>query len=350
MKIWIDIDNSPHVPFFVPIVERLCSDGHDIWITARTYAQTLELLNASGMPYEHIGAHAGKSRAKKILNLLNRARLLTDAAKRVKPDIAVSHGSRAQVLAARVLGIRSLVLFDYESTEMFIFKTFASVLACPSVLNDGVLEASGIPLSKVRWYSGLKEDVYLPRFRPISGFPDQMRWPQGKIIAVVRPSSMVSNYHDRRSEAILSEVIHHIGNHPEVFGYVVPRTSADRRFVEHLLSEGRYKNVSVAKNAADGLQLVFWSDVVFSGGGTMNREAALLGVPTFSLFTGPRPAVDQYLAENGKLSFLEKPEDVGSVQLKARQKDASFRYSENTTLREVCNVILSTGNVSVADG
>ncbi len=340
MKIWIDIDNSPHVPFFTPIIKRLREQQHDVWITTRKYAQTLELLNASGFPFIQIGEHAGKNTVKKILNLLGRSRLLARAARLIRPDIAVSHGSRAQVLSAKMLGIPSLVLFDYEWTEMHLFKRLATRLACPSVLDSEILHASGIPQSKVKYYSGLKEDVYLPFFKPDPRFVDAMKWPKDKIVVVVRPSSMVSNYHDSKSEQILAEVIKTIGRRRDIFGYVTPRTSTDTRFVLDLVGGLNFDNIQVAEKAVDGMQLIFWCDMLFSGGGTMNREAALLGVPTLSLFTGRRPAIDQYLAERGMLRFLQNPEDVVSIQFRKREKSASFRYPEKGTLQEVCDLVI----------
>ena len=42
----------------------------------------------------------------------------------------------------------------------------------------------------------------------------------------------------------------------------------------------------------------------------MNREAAALGVPVYSIFRGKIGAVDHYLARQGRLTILESPEDV----------------------------------------
>ena len=40
MRVWVDITNSPHVPFFRPLLRLLAEDGHDVEVTARDYAQT----------------------------------------------------------------------------------------------------------------------------------------------------------------------------------------------------------------------------------------------------------------------------------------------------------------------
>ena len=44
MRVWIDVSNSPQVPFFRPLIALLESRGHEVEVTTRDYAQTLELL------------------------------------------------------------------------------------------------------------------------------------------------------------------------------------------------------------------------------------------------------------------------------------------------------------------
>src|SRR5208283_5511531 len=68
----------------------------------------------------------------------------------------------------------------------------------------------------------------------------------------------------------------------------------------------------IPEHAVDGLNLIWHSDLVISGGGTMNREAAALGVPVYSIFRGEIGAVDRYLAESARLVLLEKVEDLSS--------------------------------------
>ena len=71
----------------------------------------------------------------------------------------------------------------------------------------------------------------------------------------------------------------------------------------------------------NGLNLIWHSDFVVSGGGTMNREAAALGVPVYSIFRGKIGAVDQYLAHNGRLTLLENVEDVKTkMEIVSRDK------------------------------
>jgi hypothetical protein len=90
-----------------------------------------------------------------------------------------------------------------------------------------------------------------------------------------------------------------------------PRLFADRRVI-------------IPERAVDGLNLMWHSDLVISGGGTMNREAAALGVPVYSIFRGTIGAVDRYLAETGRLVLLESREDV-LKKLKIIRRDREGR-------------------------
>src|SRR5687768_7168116 len=96
--IWIDLDNSPHVPLFVPIIRHYRERDVDVIVTARDHSQTIELLNLAGLEstYHVIGRHYGRSKLNKIRGLFARAVKLASHIKRKRKRVAVaiSHGSR----------------------------------------------------------------------------------------------------------------------------------------------------------------------------------------------------------------------------------------------------------------
>ncbi len=339
MKIWIDIDNSPHVPFFVPIVAALKARGDSVLITTRRYAQTLELLERSGLEYKVVGEHAGASRLLKIINLLGRSWELSHTVRTFAPDVAISHGSRALSVCAWMMNIPSVLYFDYEWTEMHIFKRCASILACPTVLPESMLVEAGLPLQKIRRYDGFKEEVYLPSFIPNPNFRASLNIPDDKVMLTIRPSSMTSNYHDQRSEQILIALLTRLRSEPNVIAIVTPRTTTDAALVQRIIREQSLQNVRIPEHSLPGMQLLFWSDVVVSGGGTMNRESALLGTRTYSMFTGKRPSIDTYLASQGKLQFLEEPNQVQNIELLRERKDPAFRYSSDTLIKRIVDLV-----------
>src|SRR5260370_17595831 len=50
-KVWIDLDNSPHVPFFLPIIEELEKKGYQTVLTARDASQLPTFLHFYHLPY-----------------------------------------------------------------------------------------------------------------------------------------------------------------------------------------------------------------------------------------------------------------------------------------------------------
>ncbi|HUH66148.1 MAG TPA: DUF354 domain-containing protein, partial [Syntrophales bacterium] len=131
-KIWIDLDNSPHVPFFKPIMEELKKRDHSIMLTAKDCFQTCGLADLHHMQYKRIGKHYGKNKLLKVIGLLIRALQLVPIAIKEKPDLAVSHGSRAQLAVAYLLRIPSVWLADYEYVRGI---TKPTLLMMPEVIN-----------------------------------------------------------------------------------------------------------------------------------------------------------------------------------------------------------------------
>jgi predicted glycosyltransferase len=115
-KIWIDLENSPHVPFFKPIMEELEKRGHSVVLTARDCFQVCELADLFHMKYKRIGHHYGKHTLAKLTGLVVRVLQMAPTVLREKPDLAISHGSRSLFLLSSLLRIPTLTIFDYEHT------------------------------------------------------------------------------------------------------------------------------------------------------------------------------------------------------------------------------------------
>src|SRR3954449_4372068 len=114
MRVWIDLTNSPHVLVMRPVIRALQRRGADVLVTARDFAQTLELCERHGIDAEPIGRHRGGRLAAKGVGLLSRSAALTRWARGRKFDLAIGHGSNDVSVAARLLGIRVTTAFDYE--------------------------------------------------------------------------------------------------------------------------------------------------------------------------------------------------------------------------------------------
>jgi len=326
MRVWIDLDNSPHVPFFAPIVRELRRRGHSVRITARQYAQTLPLAQLLQVPVEPVGTYGGGGRFRKVGNLVQRAWQLYRAVRHFAPELALSHGSRAQVVAAALLRIPAVVCLDYEWTERWIFRLGARWVIVPECVVPAALEA-GLPRARLWSYPGLKEEVYLPEFVPQPNFRQELGIGE-EVLVVLRPPSLTANYRRSQSLELFEAVLRRLREEPSVVGLLLPRSREDREWSLQICHRERIENVRCTEHVVPGLQLLYWADVVISGGGTMNREAALLGTPTYSVFAGRLGAVDQWLWQTGRLHLVRTREDIERIPFVRHRREATWRYPD----------------------
>jgi predicted glycosyltransferase len=337
-KIWIDLDNSPHVPFFMPIIEGLERSGHRIFLTARDSYQVCELLRLHQLSCHVVGRHYGKNWALKLLGTVFRAVQLLPLVITQRPALAVSHGSRAQIIVASLLGIPSVVMFDYEfSAKGFLHPDWVFV---PDVIPEERVQQKP---DHVLRYHGLKEDVYVPRFKPDPNVRNLLGVRQDELIVTVRPPATEAHYHNPEGEQFLDETLRYLLDQPGARVVMLPRNEnqmiALRSCWTQAIDDGR---IIIPEHAVDGLNLIWNSDLVISGGGTMNREAAALGVPVFSIFRGHMGAVDRYLAKTGRLTLIEKVEDIrAKIVLKRREPALWGSANQSTVLDCIVNAINS---------
>ena len=213
----------------------------------------------------------------------------------------------------------------------------------PDVVPSGIFEKDGMVRDHILQYPGIKEDVYTPFFQPDPAVKEILDLKPSDIVVTIRPPATEAHYHNPESEKLLLAVFQMLGARPEVKTVLLPRTprqEADlRQAIPDLFASGR---IIVPKHAVNGLDLIWYSDVVISGGGTMNREAAALGIPVYSLFRGTMGAVDKHLAETGRLVLLESLQDVrDKLKIVPRNKIFGSRQNQSPTLDAVVDHINS---------
>ncbi len=308
MRVWIDVTNSPHVPFFRPLIALLEERGHDVSVTARAFAQTLELLEATGIEHDVVGPpHGGATRAGKVSAMASRLRALRGWARGRALDLALSHASHELPLAARSLGIPSSYAFDYEyaRAQHSLGCRAATRVIVPEAIPQARLDRLGARARKVRRYAGLKEEYYLHGFRPDEGVLTDLGLDRGRAIVVVRTPPEVSLYH-RHGNPLFPQVLERLGADPVVQTVVLPRTAEQRKAIVAQSLPG----LVVPARAVDALSLVACADLVVSAGGTMNREAVALGTPVATTFAGRIGAVDEQLLAEGRLRLLTSADDL----------------------------------------
>ncbi|HEV3278026.1 MAG TPA: DUF354 domain-containing protein [Terriglobia bacterium] len=337
MNVWIDLDNSPHVPFFVPIIGELERRGHSVTLTARQAFQVCQLASLFGLKYKRVGRHYGKHTALKIYGACVRALQLLPSTLGAGFHLALSHGSRSQLIAATVRRIPSLVIFDYEfAHRLFIESTWVMV---PEVIPDAALH---LGKERVLRYPGIKEDVYVPTFTPDPSIRKQLGLDSETVLVTVRPPADEAHYRSRESDTLFNATIDFLAEAPGTTVVLLPRTDNQHNEVRRRWPElFSSRKLVVPERAVDGLNLIWHSDLVVSGGGTMNREAAALRVPVYSIFRGKIGAVDRYLAEQGRLVLIESERDVRQkILLSRRQIPPGVCAGNTAALSAIINNIL----------
>ena len=328
MRIWVDLTNSPHVLVMRPLIAAMRADGHEVEVTARDFAQTLELCELLRVDHTAIGRHRGGRLASKGVGLASRSLALVRWARGRRFDVALGHGSNDVMVAAAMLRIPSATAFDYEFAEVQhqVNCRLARAIVVPDVIPPERLYRYGAR-GKIRAYAGLKEEYYLADFEPDEAVLGQLGLDRSRPLVVVRTPPEVSLYH-RFENPLFRRVLDRL-REQEAQAVVLPRTAAQREELREV------SGLTVPERAVDAQSLVAFADLVISAGGTMNREAVALGTPVFTTFEGRLGAVDEALLEDGRLRRLEDPD----VTIERRPPGDGLRVRRDP--RELVTLLLS---------
>jgi predicted glycosyltransferase len=327
MRIWIDITNSPHALFFDPIIRDLKAAGHEVFVTARDYAQTVELLAQKRIDYTLIGRHRGARASAKAVGLASRSIALISYARGKRFDVAFSHNSNDLAVAAWMARIPHLVVHDYEhaNTSYAVNARLATRILVPESIPASAIVAHGARPDKVGHFPGLKEHVYLGPDTPTDDLRAVLGATNDQVLAVLRPPATMSAYHLGFGNELFSALIAEIGTREDVVAVLVPRT----RLQAAELAPTLPSNVHVPDGVLDGPSLIRSADLVVSAGGTMNREAAVLGTPAYTVFAGQQGAVDNDLIRRG---LLVDARELADVQFVRKQTSAGWNVENRAVI------------------
>jgi len=336
MRLWIDLANSPHVPFFRALIDRFEAAGHEVEVTARDFAETVPLANAANLTHEVVGVHGGRQVSAKAGNLMNRAWALAGWARKRQFNLAISHNSYSQILAARALRVKSVTLMDYEyqPANHLAFRLTLPLIV-PVSFPDRRLRRYGATPKKIRRYHGTKEDVYLADFRPDPSFVNQLSElgiGPDNVLVLMRPPAYDALYH-RFQNTLFDEALDSFLSDENVRVVLLPRNEEQRASYV----APKRANLIVPAAPLHGANLIAASDLVISAGGTINREAAALGVPAASVYAGMWAAVDEQLVKEGRLQRIATAQDIRKLSV-AKKPTMNPRRS-TAVIDEVINLI-----------
>jgi predicted glycosyltransferase len=283
------------------VVERLRADGHEVAVTARDFAQTVELAQRAGLAPTVIGRHQGARLAAKATGLVSRSLALARWARGRGFELAIGHGSNDVTAAAAALRIPSATMFDYEwaAVQHHVNCRLARIVIVPDAIPPERLHRYGAT-GKVSSYPGLKEEYYLADFEPSPAVLGELGLDAREPIAVLRTPPSVSLYH-RFANELFADVLERVRGSQAV---VLPRVASQRA---ELLRAGGF---IVPAHAIDAQSLIAHADLVISAGGTMNREAVALGTPVWTTFEGRPGAVDEALIASGRMRRLARADEI----------------------------------------
>jgi uncharacterized protein len=317
VRVWIDLTNTAHVFVLRPLVELLERDGHEVSLTARPLSHTLELLDSWGHPYTPLGRYGGASRVGKARAAAARLPQLVGYGRGRRFDCALAHGSTDLPPACRLLRIPNTTMFDYEwaALQHHLNCRLADRVLVPEPIPAARLARYGARPPKLVHYPGLKEEYYLSDFEPEERVLDELGLERGVILCVVRTAPAYALYLGGSENPLLPSVLRRLSERPDARTVLLPRTREQAAAAAGLGLE----RLIVPERAVDGRSLVAFADLLVSAGGTMNREAAVLGTPVWSIFEGRMGAVDELLMREGRLRLLRDPAEI---ELERKPRDS----------------------------
>jgi predicted glycosyltransferase len=306
--IWFDFENAPHVLFWRPVMEYLQQQSIDFIVTARDFSYTRNLLQNADYEY-YICREGGekKSISSKYLSVIKRGLELYRFIKGKNVKIACSFGSRAQIIACKLRGMPVISTEDYEYANM-IHAKFTKFTLIPSVIPKNRIN---IPENKLIHYEGYKEDMYMSDYQPRD---IDLQINASKVVVLFRPGDYYSHYQSKEYQTIEKGLLELFRVHKEkIFLLVFPRHEEQKNYLAEYFGRNNME-YDFPRTNYFGPDLIWKSDMIIGGGGTMLREACLLSVPAYSFFSGKTGAVDEDYVRQGKMTLIRKADDLRNIR------------------------------------
>jgi len=349
--VWFDFDNAPHVPVLLPVVKEMINRGYETIITARDKSETKELLYLNNENFKLIGKSFPKNKLLKLYYTFGRAFRLIYYLKKVcnkKINLSVNHCSRSALLASWLMRIPSVSLGDYEYANSIFQNIFATRSLMPNVFETGKLKTAGLRESKIDFYPGIKEQIYINQNIKNEDILESLGIDKYKIIILFRPPSETAHYHNRQSEIIMRGILDKITEYKEkIFVILLPRTKEQGYDISNFIKLKSIPHMILNK-PLDGINLILNSDLVFSGGGTITREAAVLGVPSYSFFQGKKGAVDEFLERRGRLNIIYSIKDIENIKFEKKKIKKNILFgNQKKIISSICDRLEASISFSI---
>lgn len=288
MKIWFDLTNSPHINFFRQMIEELKAEGHEVVITCRPLANTVDLLDLYKMDYTVVGKHYGKSSRKKAMGFFVRVWQLKKFLKSAKVDVGISQSSFYSPIAGWLAGVPTIYTNDNEhAAGNKISFLFAKKIFIPEFIPVENITNAFVKAKKVSQYPGVKEGIYL--WKKYSGF----KLDTSKLNKIyIRTEPQLAQYY-KGKQNFMDDIIKDLKDKYEIV--ILPRTADQAEYY----SGESFQGVTVCKKPLAFDEIAKDCLLFIGAGGTMTREMAVIGIPTISVYQDELLDVDKYLIKEG---------------------------------------------------
>ncbi len=307
-KTWIDITNAPQVLFFEPFIDFFKKQKVSYIITCRDLGGSKELLLKKEIPFIELGTHHGKSILNKAIGTISEVKLRTDfLSKHKEISLILTHQSPYAIVAGYLKNKKTIEFFDNEYATWSNLLSFplATKLYCPEALKEVNLSKRFLfNEKKLHYYSGIKEGIYLNGFKKDKKIIKELKLKE-KDYVVFRPEANLAHYHP--TEKYTTKIIDKLVNDRQTVVLVARYKNQKEEYKKKYENK---KNFIILEKMIDGPQLIANSKLVLSAGGTMNREACVLGIPVISLYSGKLLAVDGWLIKKKYMKHISQVKDI----------------------------------------
>ena len=339
--VWFDFDNSPHPLVLFPVVKELKKRGYDIFLTARDVTQTVNIMKGYGENFIVVGKGFSRWKVFKFAGTVFRSLCLWLYIIIKNKNIAccVSCSSRSAILAGWLLRKPVVTIYDYEFVSSGFQNKLANVVLMPDLITVRVALKAGVNLRNLIHYEGLKEYFYLNDYKPGKDPFEEFGVSEDTIRVVMRPPASKSHYYNAGVSYLYNKVIDFLKEKQNIFLLILPRYQSQIWRIKDYFKDARC-NFAVSDRTFFGPDVIFYADTVFGSGGTMLREAAVLGTPAISFFSGPEGAVDRFLKQRGKLTLIKSRQDLEQIELVPKQKlSLDLLSQDDSGLKKVVDCI-----------
>ncbi len=283
MKVWYDACTGKHVRYASTLAKRFRKHGHDFLFTTRAHPDTLALAKLLGENPIVIGKYSPQSLCSRLEESANRMKELARVINEETPDVSISHQSVDSCRVAFGLGIPTITTADTPHAEAVNRLTvpLSNVLITSEAIPKKVYEKYGA--REIHCFKGVDEVAWIKTIKPFSKRETE------------KPLIVVRQIETKASYALKEE---------DLTKTIAQKLSS----VGEVMFLSRYDEET--KEPVDSASLAAGADLVISAGGTISREAALLGVPSIVISDIGKTYVNSYLSKLGFPLFIVDPTDA----------------------------------------